>query len=68
MAARRWFLQFHAVSATAEEIDLRRTVGTITLPNAEIVGLVAKPGFNWKQIDNLGDDVKRLSPGVNSSS
>jgi hypothetical protein len=60
MAARRWFLQFNAVSATAEEIDLRRTVGTMTLPAAEVVAVVAQPGFNWKQIDELGEDVKRL--------
>jgi hypothetical protein len=60
MMARRWFYQFHAVSATAEEIDLRRTVGTITLPATEVVGLLAQSGFNWKQSDNLEDDVKRL--------
>jgi hypothetical protein len=60
IAARRWFFQFHTVAAALGNIDLRRAVGAVHLPSAEVVALIAVPGFNWKQIDNLSDDVKRL--------
>jgi hypothetical protein len=60
IAARRWFYQFHTVGAALGNIEFRRAIGTVHLPSGEVVALIAVPGFNWKQIDNLSEDVKRL--------
>jgi hypothetical protein len=60
MPVKRWLYTYHALDVRAGHIELIRTAGSTSLPVGEVVGLVAEPGLNWKQVEDVGAEGERL--------